>query len=75
MDIGSMVALFVYLVLAFLLPWLLWSRKQEKKRRAAALRGAHGDARETDDDEAILHGDLGAILRRQKPGAADTESA
>ncbi len=30
-DIGSMVALFVYLVLAFLLPWLLWSRKHETK--------------------------------------------
>ena len=68
-----MVALFVYLVLAFLLPWLLWSRKHEKKRRAAALRGTHGDARETDDDEAIFHGDLGAILSRQMPGAVDTD--
>jgi hypothetical protein len=73
MGIGSMVALFVYLLLSLLAELLLAWRKQEKKRRAAALRGAHGDARETDDDEAILHGDLGAILRRQMPGAADID--
>ena len=60
--------------------WFLWSlpstllvglvvvwRKEEKKRRAAALGRAHGDARHSADDETILHGDLGAILRRQMP--------
>jgi hypothetical protein len=65
--------------------WFLWSlpltllvglvaewRKEEKKRRAAALGRAYGDARQSGDVEAILHGDLGAILRRQMPGAADT---
>ena len=34
---------------------------------------AHGDARQSGDGEAVLHGDLGAILRRQMPGAADTD--
>jgi hypothetical protein len=61
--------------------WFLWSlpltllvglvvvwRKEEKKRRAAALGRAHGEARQSGDVEAILHGDLGAILRRQVPG-------
>ena len=41
----------------------------------AAVGEADGDARHSADDEAILHGDLGAILRRQMPGAADTRSA
>jgi hypothetical protein len=35
----------------------------------AALGKAHGDARQSGDDEAIPHGGLGAILRRQMPGA------
>lgn len=39
----------------------------------AAVGEAHGDARQSADDEATLHGDLGAILRRQMPGAADTD--
>ena len=39
----------------------------------AAQAKADGDARHSADDEAILHGDLGAILRRQMPGAADTD--
>jgi hypothetical protein len=66
--------------------WFLWSlpstllvglvvvwRKEEKKRRAAALGRAHGDARQSADDEAILHDDLGAIIRRQMQGAAETD--
>ena len=66
--------------------WFLWTlpstllvglvaawRKHEKKRTAAALGGAHRDAGQSADDEAIFHGDLGAILRRQMPGAADTD--
>jgi cytochrome c-type biogenesis protein CcmH/NrfF len=66
--------------------WFLWSlpltllvglvvvwRKEEKKRRAAALGRAHGDARQSGDAEAILHGDLGAILRHQMPGSVDTD--
>jgi hypothetical protein len=39
----------------------------------AALGEAHGDAGQPGDAEALLHGDLGAILRRQMPGAADTD--
>jgi|SoimicmetaTmtHPB_FD_contig_31_12095828_length_281_multi_4_in_0_out_0_1 cytochrome c-type biogenesis protein CcmH/NrfF len=66
--------------------WYLWSlpltllvglavvwRKDEKKRRAAAIGRAHGEAGQSGDVEAILHGDLGEILRRQMPGAADTD--
>jgi hypothetical protein len=39
----------------------------------AALDKADGDAGHSADAEAILHGDLGAILGRQMPGAADTD--
>jgi hypothetical protein len=56
--------LLVQLIVELVLVW----RKEEKKRRAAALGRAHGDARQSGDGEAILHGDLGAILRRQTPG-------
>ena len=34
----------------------------------AERRKTHGDAGQSADDKAILHNDLGAILRRQMPG-------
>jgi hypothetical protein len=62
------VAALLQLVIEAAVAW----RKEEKKRRAAALGGARGDVGPSGDAEAILHGDLGAILRRQMPTAADT---
>ena len=50
------------------LAWLVEWREEQEETEGAALGGAHGDARQSADDEEILHGDLGAILRRQMPG-------
>jgi hypothetical protein len=71
----------VLLPIVVLLLYILWIlndletawRKHEKKRTAAALGGAYRAAGQSGDVEAILHGDLGAILRRQMPGAADID--
>ncbi len=74
MALVLIVVLLLYVGFRLIYLGTMWERRQ-KKRRAAALGRAHGDAGQSGDDEAIFHGDLGAILRRQMQAAAETDPA